>query len=108
MARKNRERAKEKEGQNMLAADRMKQFESGIFQLLNDKKMKWKGRKKVYNLSVGTPDFKPAPHIVEAVAEAAKKPENYKYALADIPELIKAVQERFAKDTMLLWKRMKS
>ena len=34
---------------------------------------------------------------MEAVAEAAKKPENYKYALADIPELIKAVQERFAK-----------
>lgn len=82
----------------MLAADRMKQFESGIFQLLNDKKNEVeKAGKKVYNLSVGTPDFKPAPHIVEAVAEAAKKPENYKYALADIPELIKAVQERFAK-----------
>lgn len=31
-----------------------------------------KAGKKVYNLSVGTPDFKPAPHIMEAVSEAAK------------------------------------
>lgn len=34
--------------------------------------------KRVYNLSVGTPDFEPAPHIVEAVAKAALLPENYK------------------------------
>ena len=82
----------------MLTAERMKHFESGIFQLLNEKKNEVeKTGKKVYNLSVGTPDFQPAPHIVEAVAEAAKKPENYKYSLADLPELVSAVQERFQK-----------
>ena len=46
-------------------------------------------------MSVGTPDFEPAPHVMNAVIEAAKKPENYKYALVDIPELVEAVQNRY-------------
>lgn len=77
-------------------ADRMKDFEEGIFQVLNEKKNERlaEGR-TVYNLSVGTPDFKPAQHIMDAVAEAAKKPENYKYSLADLPELTESVIKRF-------------
>ena len=79
-------------------ADRMKDYEAGIFQVLNEKKdAAEKQGKKIYNLSVGTPDFPPAEHIVNAVVEAAKKPENYKYALVDIPELIEAVQTRYEK-----------
>lgn len=77
-------------------SERMKDFEEGIFQLLNEKKNEVeKQGKKVYNLSVGTPDFKPAEHIIKAVTEAAMKPENYKYALADLPELTEAVIRRF-------------
>ena len=53
--------------------------------------------KKVYNLSVGTPDFKPAQHIMDAVVEASGKPENYKYSLKEIPELVQAVIERYEK-----------
>lgn len=77
-------------------AERMKDYEEGIFQVLNEKKngLLAQGR-KVYNLSVGTPDFKPQPYVMEAVQEAAKRPENYKYALADLPELVSAVQNRF-------------
>lgn len=77
-------------------AKRLDGFEEGIFQALNDKKnqLEKEGR-TVYNFSVGTPDFKPAEHIMRAVAEAAAKPENYKYALADLPELTEAVIERF-------------
>lgn len=79
-------------------ADRMKDYEAGIFQVLNDKKAEAeKQGKKIYNLSVGTPDFPPAGHVINAVVEAAKKPENYKYALIDIPELICAVQNRYEK-----------
>lgn len=79
-------------------ADRMKDYESGIFQVLNEKKdAAEKQGKKIYNLSVGTPDFPPAQHVMNAVIEAAKKPENYKYALVDIPELIGAVQKRYEK-----------
>ena len=51
----------------------------------------------MYNLSVGTPDFKPAPHVMKAMQDACKDPENYKYALADLPELLKAVQYRYEK-----------
>lgn len=77
-------------------ASRMKDFEEGIFQVLNEKKNELvkKGR-EVYNLSVGTPDFKPAQHIMDAVAKAAAVPENYKYALADLPELTESVIKRF-------------
>lgn len=79
-------------------ADRMKELEEGIFQVLNEKKEELiKQGRKVYNLSVGTPDFPPAGHIMKAVVEAASKPENYKYALADLPELTQAVQTRFRK-----------
>lgn len=79
-------------------ADRMKDYEAGIFQVLNEKKdAAEKQGKKIYNLSVGTPDFPPAEHVMNAVIEAAKKPENYKYALVDIPELIEAVQKRYEK-----------
>lgn len=77
-------------------AKRMEEFEEGIFQVLNEKKRKLEEKgKKVYNFSVGTPDFQPAEHIMKAVAEAALKPENYKYALADLPELTDAVIQRY-------------
>lgn len=77
-------------------AERMKDFEEGIFQVLNEKKEEaQKQGKTIYNLSVGTPDFPPAEHVVKAVVEAAAKPENFKYALIDIPELIDAVQKRY-------------
>ena len=79
-------------------AKRLDDFEEGIFQALNEKKLQLeKEGRKVYNFSVGTPDFKPAEHIRKAVVEAAEKPENYKYALADLPELTDAVIERFQK-----------
>lgn len=78
-------------------ADRVSQFEEGIFQILNEKKQeREKEGKQVYNFSVGTPDFPPADHIMEAVSRAAAKPENYKYSLADMPQLTQAVIERFA------------
>lgn len=82
----------------MQFADRMTDYEEGIFQVLNEKKneMLKRGR-TVYNLSVGTPDFKPSKHIVDALVEAAKKPENFKYSLGDMPELLDAVVQRFEK-----------
>lgn len=80
------------------AAERMKEYEEGIFQLLNEKKEERERQgKKVYNLSVGTPDFEPQPHVIQAVAQAALKPENYKYSLKDLPELTQAVIHRYRK-----------
>ena len=52
-------------------ADKMKNFETGIFNVLDDKKKELEAQgKKIYNLSVGTPDFKPQKHIMEAVSKA--------------------------------------
>ena len=67
-------------------------FGPEIFAALNDRKidLEKKGR-KLYNLSVGTPDFKPAPHIKEALIQAAQVDENWKYTLRDTPELLEAV-----------------
>ena len=67
-------------------------IEGGIFNILNDKKKDLLNRGvKVYNFSIGTPDFQPAPHIMEAMQEACKDPQNYKYAIDDKPELVQAM-----------------
>ncbi len=82
---------------DMHFASRLDYFEEGIFAMLNEKRLALMAAgRKVYNMSVGTPDFEPAPHIVKAVAEAASKPENYKYSLRDLPELLDAVSRRYA------------
>lgn len=83
---------------NITFSNKADMFEAGIFAVLNEKKEALINQgKKIYNLSVGTPDFKTAPHIVEAVSDAAKDPGNYKYALVDIPPLIQAVQVFYQK-----------
>ncbi len=79
-------------------AGRMTDYEAGIFQELNEQKLQVEAAGgKVYNFSVGTPDFEPAQHIIDAVVNAAKKPENYKYSLMDLPELLDAVILRYRK-----------
>lgn len=74
-------------------AKRMDLFQPGIFNVLDNKRsaLEQAGR-KVYNLSIGTPDFAPAPHVMEALSQAALVPENYKYSLTERPELLDAVQ----------------
>ena len=79
-------------------ADRMDSFKEGIFTTLaNIKKQKIDEGKTVYDLSVGTPDFMPDRFVMDALIEAAKKPENYKYAITDSDELIEAVQTWYKK-----------
>ena len=46
---------------------------------------------KIYNMSVGTPDFKTPEHIKKALAAAAMDDNNWKYSLRDLPELLEAV-----------------
>ncbi|MBQ4531543.1 MAG: aminotransferase class I/II-fold pyridoxal phosphate-dependent enzyme [Lachnospiraceae bacterium] len=77
-------------------SDRLESFGEGIFLKLDGlKKEKEKQGEKIYNLSVGTPDFKPSKEAMEAIIEAAKKEENYKYALTELPELLEAVAKRY-------------
>lgn len=77
-------------------AKRLEKFETGIFASLDEKKKQLILRgKKVYNLSVGTPDFKPPAHIIEAAKQAISDPENYKYSLIDSEELLETVVEYY-------------
>ncbi|MGN0141658.1 MAG: aminotransferase class I/II-fold pyridoxal phosphate-dependent enzyme [Roseburia sp.] len=75
---------------------RLEHFQTGIFAALNEKKeaLLASGR-KVYNLSVGTPDFPVAPHVMQALLDAAKEPDNFHYTLRDIPELLEAVRDYY-------------
>ncbi len=70
-------------------AKRLEHFKTGIFAAIDEKKNELvKQGRKIYNLSIGTPDFCPPQSVIEAVSEACKDPENYKYALTDLPELV--------------------
>ena len=72
---------------------RAESFQPNIFNILNEKRQALiESGKKIYNMSVGTPDFPPAQHVLDVVSEAAKNPEEYKYSLGDTGELLSAVE----------------
>lgn len=74
-------------------AQRMEEFQPGIFNVLDDRRQQRLAHGlPVYNLSIGTPDFLPDPHVVQALAQAASQPANYRYSLIELPELVEAVQ----------------
>ena len=76
----------------MQASQRLDRFGAEVFASLNNKLLALKAQgKTIYNMSVGTPDFKPYDHVVEALTQAAQDPEMWKYALRDLPELKQAV-----------------
>ncbi len=71
---------------------RMEGLSSAIFSVLENKRNELLTRgMEVFNLSVGTPDLPPAPHVMEAFQEASREPDNYKYALKDMPQLVDTV-----------------
>ena len=76
----------------MQASQRLERFGAEVFASLNNKLLALKAQgKTIYNMSVGTPDFKPYGHVVDALTQAAQDPEMWKYALRDLPELKQAV-----------------
>lgn len=76
----------------MQASQRLDRFGAEVFASLNNKLLALKAQgKTIYNMSVGTPDFKPYGHVVEVLTQAAQDPEMWKYALRDLPELKQAV-----------------
>ena len=55
------------------------------------KKLEKQGR-EIINLSIGTPDFKPDDFVINAVSDAFKNPDNYKYGMTESRELLDAVK----------------
>lgn len=75
---------------------RLQHFQTGIFVSLTLKRNELiKQNKKVYNLYVGTPDFKVNEHIRKALCDAAMEPENFKYSLIDSIEMLTAVKDYY-------------
>ena len=76
----------------MQFSKRLDRFGEEIFAALNNRRMELEAQgMKIYNMSVGTPDFKTPEHIKKALAEAAMDDNNWKYSLRDLPELLEAV-----------------
>ena len=59
------------------ASKRLEHFRTGIFADLNEKRLDLEKRgKKIYNFSIGTPDFLPEEHFTRAISEACSDPKN--------------------------------
>ncbi|MDD3429018.1 MAG: aminotransferase class I/II-fold pyridoxal phosphate-dependent enzyme [Oscillospiraceae bacterium] len=82
----------------MKFSKRMDKFGVNIFSTLADKRaaLVAKGM-EVIDLSVGTPNIPPAPHIIKAMCSAAENPQNYIYAIKDTDALKKAVAQWYAR-----------
>ncbi len=82
----------------MKFSDRMYRFGDEIFAALNDRRLELEAKgMKIYNMSVGTPDFEVDERLKNALIEAAKDPDNWHYALRDIPEMLDAVVKYYDK-----------
>lgn len=51
----------------------------------------------VYSFSAGIPDADPPLHVMRTLSDAAMDPKNYRYAVIDLPELLEAVIEWYAR-----------
>ncbi len=75
---------------------RLDHFKTGIFASLDEKKENMiKQGRQIYNLSIGTPDFQTPQHIMDAVTKACENPENFKYAMTDLPELLETLKSYY-------------
>ena len=73
-------------------AKRMDCFGEGIFSKLAEiRRRKEAAGEEVIDLSIGAPNIPPAPHVMQALCEAAADPASYVYAISDKRELLEAV-----------------
>lgn len=81
----------------MQLSKRLDLFGAEVFAALNEKRRELEAAgRTVYDLSVGTPDFKPSPHLMRALQESAADTDNWKYSLHDKDELLDAVGSYYA------------
>ena len=82
----------------MRLSQRLDRFGDEVFAALNERRLALEAEgRRLYNLSIGTPDFETAPAVRKALAEAAMDPLNWRYALRDTPELLRAVCDYYAR-----------
>ncbi len=82
----------------MKFSSRLDRFGDEVFAALNNRRVALEAEgRTIYNLSVGTPDFEPYPHVVDAVAQAIQDSQMWKYSLRDLPELKQAVCDYYVR-----------
>ena len=76
----------------MKFSEKFGKMESNILLDLDEAKRKLEAQgREVINLSIGTPDFPPDKHVMDAVSKAFQDPKNYVYGMTESDELIEAV-----------------
>ena len=82
----------------MQFSKRLDLFGNEIFAALNNRRLELEAQgRKIYKMSVGTPDFTTPEHIKKALIEAASDDANWRYSLRDLPELLDAVCSYYRK-----------
>lgn len=82
----------------MQLSTKLAAYEASIFAELAQKKRDLLARgMAVIDLSIGSPDQPPAPHIMQALSQAALDPANYRYAVQDRPQLLQAVADWYGR-----------
>jgi aspartate aminotransferase len=85
-------------------ADRINNLEESSTLLMSKKSRELAAQgHKVINLSIGEPDFKTPKHICEAAKDAIDKGFHSYTPVAGIPELRKAIAEKFKRDNHIDW-----
>lgn len=85
-------------------ADRINNLEESSTLLMSKKSRELAAQgHKVINLSIGEPDFKTPKHICEAAKDAIDKGFHSYTPVAGIPELRKAIAEKFRRDNHIDW-----
>lgn len=82
----------------MKFSNRMTRFGEGIFAvLLAEKNRQLAAGRHIVDLSVGTPNIPPAPHVIEALVKSASDPASYVYAISDTAALQQAAADWYAR-----------
>lgn len=85
-------------------ADRINNLEESSTLLMSKKSRELAAQgHQVINLSIGEPDFKTPKHICDAAKEAIDKGFHSYTPVAGIPELRKAIAEKFKRDNQIGW-----
>lgn len=71
---------------------RLQQLGAAVFAQMDEARLRaLAAGMDVINLSVGSPDLAPAPHVIEALQRAVADPRNYAYPMRDLPAFREAV-----------------
>ena len=78
-----------------IKSKRMEVFKPSVFTGLKYLKQDYtkKTGKDTIDFSIGSPNIAPEPSIMKVMQESVMVPENYKYAITDLPQMKEAIHD---------------